>query len=117
MTKYTITEERNGYALVELDSDTSRCTVIRIDRDRGQVYSAMPTDLPRGGGLWFARISDCGIDYVAKLYSRSYARRMFKVLAADAEEMALPELDADELEVAKQIGRDLDDAEYGPYPA
>lgn len=71
---YTRIEEKYGYLLVRRDG-TDQYTVVRIDRKRHCVYSAMPTD-----GEFFSPATDHGIDYVSKLYSYSYARRMFSQL-------------------------------------
>ena len=82
MSEYEIIEESNGYALVKRLSD-GRCTVVRISRKNGQVYSAMPKD-----GSWFSGITDKGIAYVANFYSRGYARSVYRSLVAEAQEMA-----------------------------
>ena len=84
-----IVDERNGYALMR--SSDGRGTVIGLDRSRGQVWSAMPGDMPKGSGIWVARLSSSGINYVSNLYSWSYARRMFRQFAAEA---ALAETEA-----------------------
>lgn len=92
MWKYRIIEERNGFALVALAADTKRATVVRIGRKNQQVFSAMPGDMPDDGGWLFAALSDTGIDYVSKLYSRGYARRCFRKLAGPA--LVEPDYDA-----------------------
>lgn len=108
MDKYRIIKERHGFALVvlsfkfEREGDTARATVVGIDRAKGQVYSAMPSDIPAEGGVWFGAISDTGIDYVAKLYTRGYARRVFRGLIrdpspADYDALGLEDIDYDAL--------------------
>jgi len=74
--EYEIIDESEGFAL--LKNPDGRGTVVEIDRNRGQVYNAMPGDSPKEGGTWFARISGAGVDYVASWYSWRYARRMFR---------------------------------------
>ncbi len=102
MTKYRIVEEKCGYAFVELVENPKRATVVMIDRKKGQVYSAMPSDQPADGGQWFGGISDKGIAYVSGLYSRGYARRKFReftapVTRADYEDLGLEVIDYDAL--------------------
>jgi hypothetical protein len=75
-----IKKEEHGYAMVE---HNGKYTVVEIDRPSGQVYSAMPTDHPLGGGKWFARMGDSGIEYVSKWYSRGYAMRVFRRLVSE----------------------------------
>lgn len=76
-----ITREEEGFALCH-NTDNDKYTVVKISHQKGQVYSAMPTD-----GSWFARISDSGINYVAGWYSRDYARRIFRERVAEAREL------------------------------
>lgn len=78
---YEIVAEQRPFCL--LRRADGRGTVIQIDRERGQVYNAMPGDAPRGGGSWYARISQAGVDYVASFYSWRYARRMFRQLVRE----------------------------------
>ncbi len=83
-----IIAEENGIALVEITRDDAetqkdhRFYVVRIDRDRGQVYSAIPADAP-DSGTWFGRISVSGIAYVANCRTYQTARRLFKKLSAE----------------------------------
>ena len=72
----------NGFAIYH---DTERHTfrVVGEDLDRHQVYSVMPSDGPRDGGRWFAPRTDGGLRYVARGYSRGYARRMFRKLSTE----------------------------------
>lgn len=82
---YDVVEARRGHLL--LRRSDGRWTVVRASREKGQVYSAMPGDLPIGGGVWYARWTDAGITYVANGYSEGYARRVFRRLVADAEDV------------------------------
>ncbi len=82
---YTLIEQTCGYLLLQRDG-TERCTVVELYGD-GQVVNAMPGDAPSGGGRWVARRTDAGIAYVSGLYSRSYARRVFRTLVAEAQDM------------------------------
>lgn len=59
-------------------------TVVRYSGFHGSVYSAMPGDMPRGGGEWMADATDGGINYVAAPYSESHARRHFRRLTEEA---------------------------------
>ena len=72
----------NGFALYH---DTERHTfrVVSVDHCMGKAYSVMPSDGPRDGGQWFAPLTDEGLRYVARGYSRSYARRMFRKLSTE----------------------------------
>ena len=78
MTKYSydLIEESHGLALWKR-SDGKRC-VTTIDRDKAQVTSFMHRDNPPTGGVWFARICDRGIEYVATGYSPDYAIRIYR---------------------------------------
>ena len=80
MHRYALVEEKNGLALLRRDDD--RYTVVRVDRDRRQVRDAMPSDAPKGGGVWFAPYTDKGIAYVTSTYSKGYARRVYNRLQA-----------------------------------
>jgi len=56
-----------------------RFTVVRV---RGEspfqdVRSVVPGDMPADGGVWVARYTKKGIEYVASWYSYSWARRVF----------------------------------------
>jgi len=75
LNKYLIVEEsKDGYMLLKKDS---KGTVIRLDRERGQVIGVMPGDMPKDGLSWYARYSDPGVDSVSHLYNYRYARRVF----------------------------------------
>ena len=54
-------------AVVEIDG---YFYVIEIDHDSHQVKSHLPSDMPDGGGCWFAGISDAGVRYVASPRTR-----------------------------------------------
>lgn len=82
---YTLIEQTCGYLLLRRDG-TERCTVVQQYGD-GQVVDAMPGDAPTGGGRWVARRTNAGIAYVSSLYSRSYARRIFRKLVAEVRDM------------------------------
>ena len=71
-------DAKRGYAL--LARDDGRWTVIEYDRPGGQVYSAMPGDMPTGGGRWMSRMSPSGVAYVSHGYSASYARAVYRRL-------------------------------------
>ena len=64
----TIIKEEQGIALIRIDDDYH---VVRIDRDSGQVYSTLPSDMPAYGGSWFAGISTFGVRYVSNPRTRS----------------------------------------------
>jgi len=84
--KWEMVEETAGEQFLLLRRTTDgKMTVVEYSREHGQVYSAMPGDMPEGSGRWYARFSDAGIDYVASGYSPSYARRIFRELKADIE--------------------------------
>jgi hypothetical protein len=65
-----IINEKSGYAVVEIDE---KYYVVSIDRNRGQVYSVLPSDNPESG-TWFARMTESGVKYVAS--GRSYKAAM-----------------------------------------
>jgi hypothetical protein len=87
LTEIEIIREESGYALCH-NPKSDKFTVVQISRDKGQVYSTMPTDGPSDGGQWFAAITDAGIRYVAGWYSRSYAQRIFRERVAESLLMA-----------------------------
>ncbi len=88
---WMIVKEQDGVALWRCPQGWT-CT--RINRDRGQVYDAMPGDAPDAGS-WCARICAAGVDYVSRPYSRSHARRIFReYVRAAAEERELMDLAA-----------------------
>ena len=74
---WKIVAEAEGYALWRCEEGWS---VTGIDRDKGQVYSALPSDLPSDGGWWCARISSDGVSYVSSPRAESTARRWFRQL-------------------------------------
>ncbi len=80
--QYTTILESEGLQCIRLvkANNVNRYTVVLVDYDKGQVYDAMPNDGPTDGGKWCAKICDRGIDYVASLYSESYARRIYSSL-------------------------------------
>ena len=85
----TILRERYGIALVEHPIHPEYAAVVRIDWHRCQVYSIVPADLPAGGGLWCARISRRGVDYVARWRRLPTSRRYWRrCVAARREEEA-----------------------------
>lgn len=57
---------------------SGRWHVVRVGEHCGipQVYSVMPSDCPRGSGVWFARYTDPGIDYVSRGYSPAWIREL-----------------------------------------
>lgn len=57
-----IIKEKGGYAIIKTDRGYY---VVGVDREHGQVTSALPSDMPRDGGLWVARLSTKGVEYVA----------------------------------------------------
>lgn len=75
------TGDQFGYKLFRRDDD--KYCVCFYDLGSFQVYSCMPGDQPKGGGRWFARNTDAGIDYVCNGYSRSYAYRMFRFFSTE----------------------------------
>jgi hypothetical protein len=75
---WSIIEESDGVALVRCDD--GRGSVVAIDRDRDQVYSALFSDQPQGGGVWCAPIRSAGIDYVTRPRSWSAARHAYRRL-------------------------------------
>jgi len=77
---YTIVEEMRGYALLQSSDNRRNWTVVNIDWYRGQVYSAMPGDIPTDGGRWFARIGPAGVAHVSSWYSESWAKKIFSQL-------------------------------------
>ena len=79
---YDLIDESHGYEM-HRRSDGKFSVVFTRD---GQVFSAMPGDMPQDGGQWVARDCDSGISYVAGGYSRSYARRKFHEFVAEASE-------------------------------
>ena len=80
--KWEIIEEpeNNGPMLLRHRERRDKGTVVHLSRSNGQLQSAMPGDFPRGGGAWFAGISDSGVNYVAGLYSYGYARKKYNEL-------------------------------------
>jgi hypothetical protein len=68
----------SGSVLLRNKKDRSKGTVVFLCYDADQLRSAMPGDLPSGGGTWFAGVSDYGISYVASVYSYGYARRKYR---------------------------------------
>jgi len=88
MLNVEIIREEQGYALLRRSTrKRAQFTVVGINRKQGQVYSAMPSDRPQGGGQWFGGLSDKGVDYVAHWYSRSWANHMFTRLSREAVEL------------------------------
>ena len=73
---YELVREYRGLQMYERD-DGKFC-VVSYSRTHGQFYSFMPGDCPPGGGQWYARATDAGLDYVACGYSRGYAARKFR---------------------------------------
>ena len=76
---YELMKENNGIRLFKRDD--GKFTVVDYSEKRHQYYSIMPGDKPPGGGQWCAGNSFAGIDYVAGGYSKSYAYKMFNLLA------------------------------------
>lgn len=77
MTEFEIIKDSGSLWLLR-KVGTDKYSVVSYDRSKGQVYSYMPTDHPAGGGLWFGRMNDSGVAYVANFrYSKSYATKMF----------------------------------------
>ena len=74
--EYTTILESDGIQLLRRN-DGKYC-VIEVSHAANQVYSLMPGDQPSGSGRWFARNTPAGIDYVARGYSESYARKRFR---------------------------------------
>lgn len=79
---YYVVRETPHMALLERDD--GKRTVVDVDWDAGQVYSAMPGDMPSGGGIWYGALTTNGVDYVAGWYSRSYAGRVWNSKARPA---------------------------------
>lgn len=75
-----IIKERNGFALILVDS---LYYVVRIDRNAGQVKSALHRDMPRGGGEWFARLTSNGVKYVAGGMTRERGLANFNRISKD----------------------------------
>jgi hypothetical protein len=83
MNKYQIEKTENGYMLISLFEDKYKATVVRLWEDGETIECAMPGDCPTDGTLKVARLSDIGIEAVANLYSRVYARRKFQELSGE----------------------------------
>jgi len=75
---YKIVDNDRRYYLLK-NQDLGRFTVVRKDGGdlMSEARSVMPGDQPRGGGVWKARWSRSGVDYVASWYSYSWAREVF----------------------------------------
>jgi len=65
-----IKENSIGDAVVEVNGSYY---VVNINRQKGQVQSTMPSDMPRDGGTWFAGFSDDGVKYVSSARTRKAA--------------------------------------------
>lgn len=74
--EFTVVSHNEDFLLLQHNS--GKGTVVRYSDKANQVYNAMPGDAPADGGSWYARATDDGVKYVAKLYSMGYARKIFR---------------------------------------
>lgn len=74
--EYKIVKQDGNVLLLERPD--GKRTVVSTNKDETQVYDAMPTDGPTGGGQWMSNFTDAGVDYVANWYSKGYANRIFR---------------------------------------
>jgi hypothetical protein len=79
----------SSLALVEIvrrktkQQPEKRFYVVWFNRGSNQVESAVPADMPVGGGTWVANICCSGIHYVAQPRTRATARRWYRKLRAE----------------------------------
>jgi hypothetical protein len=85
--RYETIEEAVGFLLLRHVS--GRCTVVGVNRGEGYVHSGMPLDAKRGDDDYYGPISDDGVDHVSELYSRGYARMVFRQRTSPKERKSL----------------------------
>lgn len=65
-----------GHAMILLDDGLYY--IVRAFSDQWQVYSTLPADKPKMGGVWCSGWSEGGIKYVAKGRSQSAALNQWR---------------------------------------
>lgn len=65
-----------GHAMILLDDGLYY--IVRASSAQWQVYSALPADKPKTGGVWCSGWNESGIKYVAKGRTRSAAMAQWK---------------------------------------
>lgn len=69
--------------------ETCQFHVTRTDLTNQQVSSIVPGDMPSNGGVWMAKLSDKGIAFVSRGYSKTYAMEIYRQCVSEAKEMTI----------------------------